>query len=98
MAYNKKVHLRENIDAIKTAFSLDREKRPATAGEREILAKYSGFGGIKAILKPASTPADVLSWNKTDAELFPLVAELHEVLREASQNEVGYSNLETAAK
>ncbi|GHU58595.1 DNA methylase [Bacteroidia bacterium] len=90
MAYNKKVHLRENIDAIKTAFSLDREKRPATAGEREILAKYSGFGGIKAILKPASTPADVLSWNKTDAELFPLVTELHEVLREVSQNETEY--------
>jgi hypothetical protein len=55
MAYNKKVHLRANIDAIKTAFTLERENRRATDLEKKILARYSGFGAIKEILDPIST-------------------------------------------
>ena len=43
MSYNKKTHLRQNIDAIKLAFKLDKENREATPEEREILAAYSGF-------------------------------------------------------
>lgn len=84
MAYNKKVHLRDNIDAIKTAFLLDKENRTATPEEQAVLKKYSGFGGIKAILSPADKPVDVQRWSKSEVELFPLVQELHEVLRENS--------------
>ena len=50
MSYNKLKSLVANIEAIKTAFQLRREKRKATQEEREILAKYSGFGGISEIL------------------------------------------------
>jgi N12 class adenine-specific DNA methylase len=80
MAYNKKLHLRANIDAIRTAFTLERENRQATAGEREILARYSGFGAIKEILDPLPTngPAN------------PLINELHDVLRENTRDEKEY--------
>ena len=84
MSYNKKTHLRQNIDAIKLAFKLDKEDREATPEEREILNAYSGFGGIKAILNPADKPEDINRWSKSEVELFPLVQELHEVLRENS--------------
>lgn len=84
MSYNKKTHLRQNIDAIKLALRLDKENRPATPEEREILSAYSGFGGIKAILNPADKPEDIGRWSKSEVELFPLVQELHEVLRENS--------------
>ena len=84
MSYNKRTHLRQNIDAIKLALKLDKEQRTATSQERETLAAYSGFGGIKAILSPAAKPEDIQRWSKSEVELFPLVQELHEVLRENS--------------
>jgi len=80
MAYNKKLHLRANIDAIRTAFTLERENRQATAGEREILARYSGFGAIKEILNPLPTNGSANS----------LINELHDVLRENTRDEKEY--------
>lgn len=80
MAFNKKVRLRDNIEAIHLVFSLDKEGRQATSAEREILEAYCGFGGIKAVLNPVDKPEDVQHWTKTDSELFPLVTQLHDVL------------------
>ncbi|MDD4226625.1 MAG: N-6 DNA methylase, partial [Mariniphaga sp.] len=80
MAYNKKTHLRANIDAIRIAFTLEREYRQATAGEREILARYSGFGAIKEILEPV--PAN--------GSANPLISELHYVFRENTHDEKEY--------
>ena len=80
MAYNRKTHLRANIDAIRTAFTLERENRQATAGEREILARYSGFGAIKEILNPLPTNGSANS----------LINELHDVLRENTRDEKEY--------
>lgn len=51
MGFNKKAHLRANIEAIKLAFVLDKEQRTATTVEREVLSAYSGFGALKCILK-----------------------------------------------
>ena len=51
MAYNKTEHLRRNIDAIRTAFLLEKEGRTATEAEQEILRSYSGFGAIKEVLE-----------------------------------------------
>lgn len=39
-----KAKFRANVDAIKTLKSLEREKRPATAEEKETLSKYVGWG------------------------------------------------------
>jgi hypothetical protein len=50
MAYNKKAHLRDNIEAIRLMFRLEKEQRTATTEEAGTLAAYSGFGGIKAVL------------------------------------------------
>jgi N12 class adenine-specific DNA methylase len=80
MAYNKKAHLRANIDAIKTAFALERENRSATAGEREILARYSGFGAIKEILEPVPATGSAN----------PLINELRKVLMENTRDEKDY--------
>ncbi|OJX87363.1 MAG: DNA methylase [Paludibacter sp. 47-17] len=98
MAYNKKNHLRQNIDAIKIALTLDKEHREATHQERQILATYSGFGGIKAILNPAAKPEDIQYWTKSDAELFPLVQELHEVLRDNSPTPEVYKRYVSSLK
>lgn len=90
MSYNKKAHLRANIDAIRIVLTLDRENRPATDAELQVLQQYSGFGGLKCVLNPASTLADTASWAKSELELFPLVSELHSVLRENTGNEREY--------
>ena len=98
MSYNKRTHLRQNIDAIKLALRLDKEHRKATPEEREILTKYSGFGGIKAILNPADKPEDIERWSKSEVELFPLVQELHEVLRENSETPEQYKRYVSSLK
>lgn len=86
-AYNKKAHLRANIEAIKVAFALDKEKRIATTEELEVLRGYTGFGGLKCILSPAASVADAATWSKSELELFPMVMELHSVIRENSSSE-----------
>ena len=60
MAYNKKAHLRDNIEAIRLMFRLEKEQRTATPEEAGILAAYSGFGGIKAVLSPFGKLTDIL--------------------------------------
>ena len=82
--FNKTAHLRQNIDAIKAAFTLDREKREATPEEKEILQAYSGFGAIKEVIDPL--PKD---GGKT-TPLTPLIEELHTVLKENTTNEKEY--------
>lgn len=70
MAFNKKQRLRENIEAIRTAFTLEKEQRTPTARERALLERYCGFGGLKCILNPARELTDAVHWAKSDLELF----------------------------
>lgn len=98
MAFNKKARLRDNIEAIRLVFSLEKEGRQATSAERETLEKFCGFGGIKAVLSPADKPEDVQQWTKTDSELFPLVMELHEVLRSGSKDAAEYNRYVSSLK
>ncbi len=98
MAFNKKARLRDNIEAIRLAFSLDKEGRQATPAERETLEAYCGFGGIKAVLNPADKPEDVQHWTKTDRELFPLVTQLHDVLRVGAENAPQYNRYVSSLK
>ena len=90
MAFNRKAKLRDNIEAIRTAFELDGAQRAATPQERERLARYCGFGGLKCILNPASDLTDVVQWAKSDLELFPLTVELHRLIRDHSANDNEY--------
>ena len=98
MAYNKKIHLQTNTEAIRIAFTLDREKRKATDGERTILQQYSGFGGIKCILNPAQTEKDKAYWTKSDIDMFPMVSELHSLIRDNSKDEQEYKRYFSSLK
>ena len=98
MAYNKKAHLRDNIETIRIAFALDREKRQATDAEKEKLAAYSGFGGIKAVLNPAAKPEDIVHWKTSEHDLFPLVTELHQVLRDGAKDDAEYKRYVSSLK
>ena len=90
MAFNRKAKLRDNIEAIRTAFELGKAGRAATPEERERLARYCGFGGLKCILNPASSLTDAVRWAKSDLDLFPQTMELHRLIRENSASENEY--------
>ena len=90
MAFNRKERLRGNIEAIRTAFVLDKERRAATPEEREIISRYCGFGGLKCILNPASSLTDAVVWAKSDLELFPMTVELYRLIRDNSKDEAEY--------
>ena len=90
MSFNKEKHLRANIEAIKLAFQLERENRNPTNEEKEALKQYSGFGALKCILNPAESLSDIAHWPNSEVGLFPLVTELHDVLKSNSQSEQRY--------
>ena len=90
MSFNRKAHLQTNTEAIRIAFMLDKEKRKSTQAEKAVLKQYSGFGGLKCILNPAQREADKTYWTQSDLPLFPMVSDLHRLIREHSKNEQEY--------
>ena len=98
MAFNRKQRLRDNIEAIRTAFVLDKEQRTATTEEQAILRKYCGFGGLKCILNPARELTDAVHWAKSDLELFAPTVELHKLLRENTKDDTEYKRYMDAMK
>ena len=98
MAFNRKQKLRDNIEAIRTAFILDRKQRTATTEERAILQRYCGFGGLKCILNPAKELTDAVRWAKSDLELFAPTVELHRLIRENSKDETEYKRFVDSLK
>ena len=98
MAFNRKQKLRDNIEAIRTAFTLDREGRTPTERERALLERYCGFGGLKCILNPARELTDAVHWAKSDLELFAPTVELHRLIRENSRDEREYKRYTDSLK
>jgi N12 class adenine-specific DNA methylase len=90
MGFSKKQHLQLNIDALRIAFKLEKEKRQATVGERLLMMRYSGFGGLKFVLNPVENEIDINHWRKTEHDLFPLTQELHQLLKENSEDDKQY--------
>ncbi len=90
MGFSKKQHLQQNIDALRIAFKLEKEKRQATVGERLIMMQYSGFGGLKFVLNPIANDIDINHWRKTEHDLFPITQELHQLLKENSEDDKQY--------
>lgn len=91
MAYNRLQKLRDNIEAIRTAFRLSVEQRPADDAEWDTLSRYAGFGGLKCILFPADELSDAARWTKSDRELFAPTVELRRLIRECSNDEREFS-------
>lgn len=92
MSYNKKAHLRANIDAIRTVLTLEKERRTPTDEERSIMEGYSGFGGLKCVLNPVNSLTDISAWAKSELDLFPLVTELHQAIRQNTLSEKEYKS------
>ncbi|MGJ1484221.1 N-6 DNA methylase [Sphingobacterium multivorum] len=90
MAFSKRQHLQLNIDALRIAFKLEKEKREATVGERLLMMQYSGFGGLKFVLNPIASETDINHWKKTEHDLFPLTLELHQLLKENAEDDKQY--------
>ncbi|QCO47337.1 MULTISPECIES: N-6 DNA methylase [Elizabethkingia] len=90
MAFSKKFHLQQNIYALRTAFQLEKEKRQPTTGERLLMMRYSGFGGLKFVLNPVTNEIDINHWRKNDHQFFEATQELHQLLRENSADEKEY--------
>ena len=88
MAYNRLQTMRDNIEAIRMAFSLGVKGRGAqTAEEIAVLRKYVGFGGLKCILNDANELADAAKWSKSDIELFAPTVELRRLIHDYSHND-----------
>ena len=87
MGFSKRQHLQSNINALRIAFKLEKEKRRSTQGERQQMMQYSGFGGLKFVLNPVQNPIDINQWRKTEHDLFPLTQELHQLLKEHTIDE-----------
>ena len=90
MAYNKRQKLQDNIKALEVAFDLAKSGRAATESEREVLRKYSGFGGLKFILNPCESESDVMRWNKSDKTYFADARKLYDLLKNNAQDEKEY--------
>lgn len=82
MAYNKKEELSRNLSVIELVLDLEKTGRKASLQEQELLASYSGFGGLKCVLNPIRTLEDRQYWAKSELELAPLVANLHQLLQD----------------
>lgn len=82
MAYNQQYKLEDNIAALRIAFAW-KKGDVLTEADRSILRRYSGFGGIKAVLYSSN---DRESWvadgaTEADLRLFEPMQELHQLLQ-----------------
>ena len=88
MSYNRLQTMRDNIEAIRMAFSLGVKGRGAqTAEEIAVLRKYAGFGGLKCILNDANELGDAAKWSKSDIELFMPTVELRRLIHDYSKDD-----------
>lgn len=95
MSYNKKQSLEYNIEAMKTALSLEKFQRQPTPAEGLALSRYSGLGGLKCVLNPIDSDT---GWSASELNLRPLVEELHDVLRNESAFAAEYQKLLSSLK
>lgn len=98
MAFDKKRHLQQNIDAIRLAFSLSKEGRIASSEEKLMLKKFSGFGGLKFILNPIGSAADINKWKVGDRTYFPVTEELFRLVKDNSATLTEYQEYVAAVK
>ncbi|MBS1529521.1 MAG: DNA methylase, partial [Bacteroidetes bacterium] len=83
MAYNQYHKLTANIAAIRTAIEWERTNAKLGADDLSTLRAYSGFGGLKAILYPATDKATWEDMGASDADLrlYEPIMALHELLQ-----------------
>jgi len=77
---SKLQRLRDNIEALQHAMTSTSEY------DREILSKYTGFGGMTFVLNPLEPTA----WSKSDMVYYQDTVRLHELLREEAGSDKEY--------
>jgi N12 class adenine-specific DNA methylase len=82
MGYSVLKKLNDNLEAVRLALAWQPGQTP-DAVQAEVLQRYSGFGGIKAVLYPAG---DIQVWKdfnatEDDLRLHPRMMELHSLLQ-----------------
>ena len=93
MAYLKRLSFNRNARALALAFDLEKQKRTLLSQEeRELLQHYSGFGGLKFILNPHQSEADLKYWAKADQVFWQDVRSLYALIREHSTDERQFQN------
>ena len=102
MAYNKRQKLVDNTEAIRVALQLRNENRQASDEEKDILRKYSGFGGLKFILNDVDIEGTdvkvVESWNRSDRTYYQKTRELYAVIRDGARDEKEFKQLVQSMK
>lgn len=89
--FNKKQVLKDNIDAIRLAYILERENRPATQDELAVLRRYKGFGALKFILNDSDGLVDTSRWNGNEIDFLPQTINLRNTIYDYSGTEQEYS-------
>lgn len=96
MAYNKKMALVANIEAIDVALTLKAENnRKPTLGEQLVLQEYTGFGGLRIVLKDTD---NLQGWSKQDLQFLPAVQHLWHTLQKHSRNEAEFKMLRDSVR
>jgi N12 class adenine-specific DNA methylase len=93
MAYNISQKLHDNLRAIRIALNYQNGRQLA-AGDAVSLKKYSGFGGIKAILYPYGSQDEWLANGATKEDLkhYGEMMQLHDLLKE-NYSETAYKEI-----
>ena len=83
MSYNSQQKLKDNIEAIRISLNWS-EGDVLSSDQVSALKKYSGFGGLKAVLFPNSSKEEwkKLNASREDLKLYPQIMELHELLQQ----------------
>lgn len=59
MAYNKRKHLQNNIEALRVEFDSQLPEDDPKRNVKSIMQDFSGFGGLKCVLNPAEKDSDI---------------------------------------
>ena len=78
----------DNIAALRVAFSASRGED--VSSQREVLKRYSGFGGLKFILNPCEKNEDKERWPEGDKPFFEATWLLFDLIRENSRDDAQY--------
>jgi N12 class adenine-specific DNA methylase len=98
MAFKIQQKLQDNIDAIRIALEWERGQS-LSVNQLHSLKRYSGFGGLKAVLYPNSSIDEWIKLNasKEDLKVYPQIVELHQLLK-AHFNEQEYKSVLSSLK
>lgn len=82
MSYNSQQKLQDNIEAIRIVLEWE-QGNILSHSETQALQRYSGFGGLKAILFPNASREEWININASqeDMKLHPQIIALHQLLQ-----------------